>query len=153
MTSHKSTLHRTRALVFTLLCLCSVHVLPGTLSAQTPPATAVIMVQIQCQPGTADKWREAFEREEIPVIREIVQKGDSFTNFTYFEAPLPFQDLDFILVFELKSFASLDVRQIPPHWQGLLRRLGPERFAAYEKEMGIYEKSVRVSILRSYKVR
>jgi hypothetical protein len=110
------------------------------------------VVQIQCNPGTADAWREAFEKQEVPVIREIVQKGEAFTNFTYFEAPLPGQEVDFILVFELKSFGSMDVRRMPPHWEGLLRRLGPERFEAYEKEVGSYEKTVRVSIMRSYKV-
>ena len=132
--------------------LCSFLLLPGRLMAQAPASNAVIMVQIQCNPGTADQWREAFEKEEVPVIREIVKKGDTFTSFAYFEAPLPAQDVDFILLFELKSFGSLDVRRIPPHWEGLIRRLGPERFAAYEKEMGTYEKTVRVSILRSYKV-
>src|SRR5215472_2207320 len=125
-----------------LCCLSSLSIFPRTLVAQAPPSTAVIMVQIQCNPGTADQWRQAFEKEEVPVIREIVRKGDTFSNFTYFEAPLPAQDIDFILVFDLKSFASLDVRQIPPHWQGLMRRLGLERFAAYEKEMGTYEKSI-----------
>ena len=143
----------TRIAVLSFFSVCVALILPQRLSAQTPPSTTVIMVQIQCQPGTADKFREAFEREEVPIIREIVQKGEAFTNFTYFESPLLFQDVDFILVFELKSFGSLDVRQIPPHWEGLLRRLGPDRYAAYEKEMGTYEKSVRVSILRSYKVK
>ena len=140
---------------FMVLCLpfvCSVLLLPGRLMAQVPASSAVIMVQIQCNLGTADQWREAFEKEEVPVIREIVKKGDTFTSFTYFEAPLPAQEVDFILLFELKSFGSLDVRQIPPHWEGLIRRLGPEGFATYEKKMGTYEKTVRVSILRSYKV-
>jgi len=144
--------YRSGRLMLCLLCLSSLLIFPATLAAQAPSPAAVIMVQIQCNPGTADQWRQAFEKEEVPVIREIVRKGDTFTNFTYFEAPLPAQDVDFILVFELKSFASLDVRQIPPHWEGLMRRLGPERYAAYEKEMGTYEKTVRVSILRSYKV-
>jgi hypothetical protein len=75
-----------------------------------------------------------------------------FTNFTYLEAPVPAQDMDFVLIFEAKSFGSLDTRRIPPHYEVLLRRLGPERFAALMKEMGNCEKTVRVSILRSYKV-
>jgi hypothetical protein len=148
----KSGRRNDRAAAFCLSLLCLALFLPAKLTAQTPPSTAVIMVQIHCNPGTSNQWREAFEKEEVPVIREIVKRGDTFTSFTYFEAPLPAQDVDFILIFELKSFAALDVRQIPPHWEGLLRRLGPERFAAYEKQMGTYEKTVRVSILRSYKV-
>src|SRR5215472_8580873 len=98
-----------RVLLFSLFCVSSVLLVSPTLPAQTPPSTTVIMVQIQCYPGTADKFREAFEKEEVPIIRAIVQKGEAFSNFTYFEAPLPFQDVDFILVFELKSFGSMDV--------------------------------------------
>lgn len=140
-------------MVLWLFFLYSVLIFPGRLTAQTSPSSPVVMVEIQCNPGTADQWQEAFEKEEIPAIREAVQKGDAFTSFTYFEAPLPAQQVDFILLFELKSFGSLDVRRIPPHWEALLRRLGPERYAAYEKEMGSFEKTVRVSIFRSYKVR
>ena len=66
--------------------------------------------------------------------------------------PLPAQDIDFILLFELESFRTLDTRRIPPHYEVLLRRLGPERFASLMKEMGNWEKTVRVTILRSYKV-
>ena len=152
MIRNKSGRLNNRIAAFCLSFLCLALSLPAKLKAQTPPSSAVILVQIQCHPGTADQWREAFEKQEVPVIREIVKRGDTFTSFTYFEAPLPAQGVDFILIFELKSFAALDVRQIPPHWEGLLRRLGPERFAAYEKQMGTYEKTVRVNVLRSYKV-
>lgn len=138
-------------MVLCLVFLCSVLILPGTLAAQAPPSTAVVMVQIQCNPGTADAFREAFEKEEVPIIREAVRKGDVFTGFTYFESPLVAQDVDFVLLFELKSFGSFDLRRLPPHWEGLIRKLGPEGYAAYMKQMGLYEKTVRVSIFRSYK--
>lgn len=141
-----------RILTLCLSTVCSISALAGRLAAQAPPSNPVILVQIQCNPGMADQWREAFEKQEVPVIREIVRKSDVFTNFTYFEAPIPSQEVDFILLFELKTFGLLDVRQIPPHWEELLHRLGPEGFAAYEKEVGSYEKVVRVSILRSYRV-
>lgn len=141
-----------RFMVLCLLFLCSILILPGPLDAQSPPSTAVIMVEIQCKPGTADDWREAFERDVVPAIREAIEKGDAFTKFSYLEAPVPAQEIDFVLLFELKSFATLDRRRIPPHYELLLRRLGPERFAVLMKEMGNWEKSVRVSILRSYKV-
>lgn len=152
MVNNMSGRRKPRPMVLYLPFLCSILFFPARVAAQAPASTSVIMVQIQCNPGTAEKWREAFEKEEVPVIREILQKGETFTNFTYFEAPLPYQEVDFILLFELKSFGSLDVRTVPPHWAGLLRRLGPERFEAYEKETGTYLKAVRVSILRSYKV-
>jgi hypothetical protein len=139
-----------------LLFLCSALILPGTLPAQTsqtPAPSAVIMVEIQCKPGTADLWRQSFEKETLPAIREAIQNGDAFTNFTFLEAPLPAQDFDFVLLFELKSFAALDTRRLPPHYEVLLRRLGPERFAALEKETQNWEKTVRVSVMRSYKVK
>lgn len=141
-----------RFIVPYLLFLCLALILPGPLAAQSPPSTAVIMVEIHCKPGTADDWREAFERDVVPAIREAIEKGDAFTKFSYLEAPLPAQEIDFVLLFELKSFATLDRRRIPPHYELLLRRLGPERFAALMKEMGNWEKTVRVTILRSYKV-
>jgi hypothetical protein len=135
-----------------LFSLCAVLMLPMTLNAQAPPSTALVMVQIQCNPGTADAFREAFEKEEVPILREAVRKGDVFTGFTYFESPLVAQDVDFVLLFELKSFGTFDLRRLPPHWEGLIRRMGPEGYTAYMKQMGTYEKTVKVSIFRSYKV-
>jgi hypothetical protein len=165
MIDDKSGFNNNRIIALCLLFMCSVLLLPGTIASQTPAelqrairqmasskATAVIMVEIQCKPGTADQWREAFEKDIVPAIREAIQKGDAFSNFSYLETPLPAQDIDFILLFELESFSALDTRRIPPHYEMLLRRLGPERFAALMKEMGNWEKTVRVSILRSYKV-
>jgi hypothetical protein len=141
-----------RFMVPRLLFLCFVLILPAALGAQTTLSTAVVMVEIQCKPGMAEQYREALEKQIFPAIREAIQKGDVFTNFTYLEAPVPAQDIDFVLIFEAKSFGSLDTRRIPPHYDVLLHRLGPEAFAALMKEMGNCEKTVRVSILRSYKV-
>jgi hypothetical protein len=112
----------------------------------------MVMVEIQCKPGTAEAWREAFVKEILPSIREAIRKGEAFTNFTHFEAPLPAQDLDFVLLFELKSFSSLDTRRIPPHYEVLFQRLGPERGEALLKEMGGWEEKVTVRILRANKV-
>jgi len=137
--------------VLSLLVFCSLF-LPKTLAAQATPTSAMVMVEIQCKPGTAEAWREAFLKEILPSIREAIRKGDAFTNFTYFEVPLPAQDLDFILLFELKSFSSLDTRRIPPHYEVLFQRLGPERGEALLKEMGGWEEKVTVRILRANKV-
>ena len=103
-----------RFLVPCLLFLCFVLILPATLAAQTTPSTAVVMVEIQCKRGMAEQYREALEKQIFPAIREAIQKGDVFTNFTYLEAPVPAQDIDFVLIFEAKSFGSLDTRRIPP---------------------------------------
>jgi hypothetical protein len=156
MIDHKSDSRSNRIIALSLVFLCAVLILSHRLVAQTsqlPASSAVIMVEIQCKPGTANLWRESFEKETLPAIRQAIQKGDAFTNFTYLEAPLPVQDTDFVLLFELKSFASLDTRRLPPHYEVLLRRLGPERFAALEKETGNWEKTVRVSVMRSYRVK
>jgi len=138
--------------VISLLLVCSLVFVPKRLAAQDASSSATIMVEIQCKPGTADAWREAFVKEIVPSIREAIRKGDAFTNFTYFEAPLPAQDLDFVLLFELKSFSSLDTRRIPPHYQVLFQRLGPERGEALLKEMEGWEQKVTVRILRANKV-
>jgi len=136
-----------------LIVICSLSTLASRANAQTRPASSpAVMVEIQCQPGTSEQWREAFEKEEVPVIREIIQKGDVYTGFSYFEAPLPAQNTDFLLLFEIKSFALLDTRRPFPHWEALLRRMGPERYQAYEKQVGGWEKNVHVTILRSFKV-
>ena len=120
------------------------------LKAQSP--SGIVMVEIQCKPGTADLWRDAFMKDTLPAIQEAINKHDVFTNFSLLEAPLPGQNIDFVLIFEMKSFAALDVRRIPPHYQVLLQRLGPEGFANLEKQMGGWEQRVTVNIFRSYKV-
>jgi hypothetical protein len=143
---------RCQSVALCLLSVCSALATPGRLTAQTPQSSAVVMVEIQCKPGTADKWLEEFETNEVPAIREAIKKGDTYSGFTYFEAPLVAQDVDFVLVFEAKSFASLDVRRIPPHIELLLQHLGPERFEALQKQTGEWEQKVTVRILRAYKV-
>lgn len=144
------TINRTRLLVVSLFC--SVLTLPyASLEAQAA-STATVVVEIECKPGTAELWRGRFEKEIVPSVRESIRKGDAFTDFTYFEAPLPAQKPDFILVFGLKSFASLDVRRVPPHYQALFERLGPERAGALLKEMGEWEQHVTVNIFRAYRV-
>jgi len=148
----KPNIGRHRFSVALLLLFCLIPLLPNRLCAQTPPSSAAVMVEIHCQRGTADQWREEFTKEVLPAIREAVQKGDVYTGFTFLEAPLPYQDVDFILIYEAKSFASLDTRRFAPHYEIMFRRLGAERFAALSKEMGEWEEKVTVRILRSYKL-
>jgi hypothetical protein len=102
MIDDNSGFNSNRIIALCLLFMCSVLLLPGTIASQTPAelqrtirqmasskATAVIMVEIQCKPGTADHWREAFEKDIVPAIREAIQKDDAFSNFSYLETPLP----------------------------------------------------------------
>lgn len=150
-----------RFLGLCLLFLCSVTILARQFSAQTPaqsptaqpaPSAAVVVVEIHCKPGTAVQWRQSFEKEIVPAIREAIRKGDTFTGFSYLEAPLLAQNVDYVLIFEAKSFAALDTRRLPPHYEVLFQRLGPERAGALLKEMGDWEERVTVNIYRSYKV-
>src|ERR1700752_266651 len=104
MTNRKFVSSPNHFAALSLLVFCSLF-LPKALAAPATPSSATVMVEIQCKPGTAEAWREAFVKEILPSIREAIRKGDAFTNFAYFEAPLPAQDLDFILLFELKSFS------------------------------------------------
>jgi hypothetical protein len=152
MTNRKFVSSPNHFAVLSLLVFCSLVFLPKTLVAQDSASSAAVMVEIQCKPGTADAWREAFVKDILPSIHAAIRRGDAFTNFAYFEAPLPAQDFDFVLLFELKSFSSLDTRRIPPHYEVLFRRLGPERAEALLKEMGGWEQKVTVRILRGNKV-
>ena len=119
------------------LFLCSVVIRPEAIQAQTAPASAAIMVEIRCKPGTSEQWRDAFIKEILPSIREAIRKGDVFTNFAYFEAPLPAQEADFVLLFEMKSFSSLDAPRIPPHYETLFRRVGPEGGSGPQRDDGL----------------
>jgi hypothetical protein len=137
---------------FWISVFCIGAILPRILTAQSSSSTAVVMVEIQCKPGTADQWRDSFTKEILPSIQEAIRKGDGFTNFSLLEAPLPAQNVDFVLLFETKSFSSLDVRRVPPHYEALFQRLGPERAESVLKLMGELEQRVTVSIFRDYKV-
>jgi hypothetical protein len=107
------------------------------------------MVQIKCKPGTADLWQAEFEKEIVPSIQEAIAKGDGFTKFTYYESVLPSQ-VDFILVYEAKSFAGLDVKRPFPHYAALYRRVGPARAAQILAEMGAWEADAKVTLVRAH---
>jgi hypothetical protein len=123
----------------------------GAAAQSAPPAgtaaTPALMVQIKCKPGTADLWQAEFEKEIVPAIQEAIAKGDGFTKFTYYESVLPSQ-VDFILVYEAKSFGGLDVKRPFPHYAALYRRVGPARAAQILSEMGSWEADAKVTLVR-----
>ena len=135
-----------RALLFFLVALF----LAGVVPAQSPASSPAIMVQIRCKPGTAELWLAEFEKEILPSIQEVISKGDGITRFSYFEAALPAQPFDFVLLFEVKSLGSLDTKRPFPHYAALFRRVGAAHGEQILKEMGDWEQDVKVTIVRSH---
>ena len=95
-------------------------------SAECTAAPALI-VEIKCKPGTADLWQAEFDKEILPAINESIAKGDGFTRFFHIEAALPFQQFDFVLVYEFKSFAGLDIKRPFPHYLALYHKSNPTK--------------------------
>jgi len=118
--------------LFILVALLFAEALP----AQSPAPSPAIMVQIRCKPGTAELWLADFEKEVLPSIQEVISKGDGITRFSYFEAALPAQPFDFVLLFEVKSLGSLDTKRAFPHYVALFRRVGAAHGEQILKEMG-----------------
>ena len=129
-----------------LLCACA--------SAQTAVPVArtasAIMVQVKCRPGAADLWQAEFEKEIVPSIKDAIAKGDGYTRFTWYEAALPYQPFDFVLVYESKSFSELDAKRPVPHFAALARRVGPVRAQQILTEMGSWEADAKVTIVRTH---
>lgn len=115
--------------------------------ASSSPA---IMVQIRCKGGTAELWLAEFEKEILPSIQEAISKGDGITKFSYFEAALPGQPFDFVLLFEVKTLGSLDTKRAFPHYVALFRRVGAARGEQVLNEMTGWEQDVKVTIVRSH---
>jgi hypothetical protein len=109
------------------------------------------MVQIKCKPGSAEQWQAEFEKELLPSIQEAITKGDGIAKFSYFEAALPGQAFDFVLLFEVKSLGVLDTKRVPPHYEALFRRLGKARGVEVLTEMGGWEQDVKVTIVRTHR--
>ena len=120
---------------------------------QPPPANtaSAIMVQVKCKPGTVELWQADFEKEIVPSIEDAIAHHDGYTRFTWYEAALPAQPFDFILVYESTSFSALDVKRPVPHFAALARRVGPERAKQILGEMTGWEAGATVTIVRAHK--
>ena len=117
-----------------------------------PPAntSSAIMVQVKCKPGTAELWQAEFEKEIVPSIRDAIAHHDGYTRFSWYEAALPAQPFDFILVYESTSFSALDVKRPVPHFAALARRVGPDRARQILGEMTGWEAGATVTIVRAH---
>ena len=134
-----------RMAVIALLCLAA--------PAQSAPAAATasaIMVEVKCKPGAADLWQAEFEKEIVPSIADAIAHHDGYTRFTWYEAALPYQPFDFVLVYESTSFSALDAKRPIPHFAALARRVGPVRAQQILAEMGSWEADARVTIVRTH---
>lgn len=143
-----------RAAGLLLTLACCVMFSSAAMRAQPPASGAssspALMVQIKCKPGTADLWQAEFENEIVPSIQEAISKGDGFTKFSYFDAALPYQQFDFVLVYEAESFSGLDTKRPFPHYAALYRRVGPARAQQILSEMAAWEQEVKVTIVRTH---
>jgi hypothetical protein len=135
---------------FVLLLLCSLSSFTPPLSAQAPASSPAIIVQVRCKGGTAERWLAEFENEILPSIQEAISKGDGITKFSYFEAALPGQPFDFVLVFEVKTLGSLDTKRPFPHYVALFRRVGQARGLEILNEMTGWEQDAKVTIVRTH---
>lgn len=118
-------------------------------AASLAPAPT-ILVEIRCKPGTADKWQAEFEKEMLPSIQDVIKNGGGITKFNFMEAVLPAARYDFILIFEVKTFSDLDVKQPWPHYVALARRVGEGRAEQINNELDSWEEDVKVTIMRSF---
>jgi len=142
---------RFAGLLLALMCLtvffpAAMRAQPPTPGLSTSPA---LMVQVKCKPGAADLWQAEFEKEIVPSIQEAIAKGDGFTSFSYYESALPSQ-VDFVLVYESKSFSGLDAKRPFPHYAALYRRVGPARAQQILSEMGSWEQDVKITLVRAH---
>jgi len=133
-----------------LLCIPVALFLAEALPAQSSASSPAIMVQIRCKPGTAELWLAEFEKEILPAIQEAISKNDGITRFSYFEAALPAQQFDFVLLFEVKTLGSLDTKRPFPHYAALFRRVGAAHGEQILNEMGVWEQDVKVTIVHSH---
>jgi hypothetical protein len=127
----------------------AVFFVASNLLAQGDPGS-VVVVQIKFEPGASGKWKNMFESNMVPAIREAIEEKDWITNFCYFENVVAGQACDFILILQSSSFSFFDERRLFPHYQALFRRLGRERAGQIVKEMSTMEKSVSITIMRSF---
>ena len=140
---------RLAGLLLTLVCLILISPTGTRAQSAATSSSPALMVQIKCKPGTADLWQAEFEKEIVPSIEEAITKGDGFTGFSYYESALPSQ-VDFVLVYESKSFSGLDFKRPFPHYAALYRRVGPARAGQILSEMGSWEQEAKITLVRAH---
>lgn len=146
----QSNVAKRRIKIFSCLVLfLAVLFVDASLFAQSEPGS-VVVVQIKFEPGASGKWKNMFESNMVPAIREAIEEKDWITNFCYFENVVAGQACDFILILQASSFSFFDERRPFPHYQALFRRIGREKGGQIVKEMSDLEKSVSITIMRSF---
>ncbi|HEY1205285.1 MAG: isoprenylcysteine carboxylmethyltransferase family protein [Bryobacteraceae bacterium] len=145
-----------RWIALLLVVAATVAAVPAvSVDRPAPPALTqpAVLVQIRCKPGTAYQWRAAFDQHVKPAIDEVIARGDTFTDFQFIEAALPWQSFDFVLLYTGKTFAGLDRPSPFPHYVALFQREGSLRALTALKEMGSYEDQVTVTLVHLSRAR
>jgi protein-S-isoprenylcysteine O-methyltransferase Ste14 len=132
-----------------LVALSTVAEVAQAQGPSPPTARPAVVVQIDVVPGGTDTWIELFETYMAPAIRDAIQAGDQLTDFEYFEALVPSQSTDVVLILKAESFGFFDQRRPTPHYRALFRRHGAEEGGRVLREMTALERSVEVTLLRS----
>lgn len=112
------------------------------------PVPAVV-VQIRFDVGGRSLWMDAFEAHLVPAIQAAIDAGE-LRGFAYYEAIVPGQSYDFILILEADSFAFFDSRRPYPHYAALLQREGVEEGRRILSQMTGWEADVSVHLVRGF---
>jgi len=109
-----------------------------------------VVVLIKCKPGTSHLWKEAFDKQIAPAIRDAHEKGDEITGFQLLDNVVSGQPYDFVLIMHAKTFAFFDRPRQYPHYQALYRRVGKEQASRVLAEMNSWESEATVTLVRAY---
>ncbi len=118
-------------------------------STGQPEPKPTVVVQIQFVPGGRGPWLDAFETHITPAIQAAIENGQ-LSDFTYYEAVVPGQSYDLMLILNADSFAFFDHRRPFPHYVALFQRIGVDEGRRILSEMLQWEANVSVSLLRAY---
>lgn len=108
-----------------------------------------VAVQVEFVPGGRGPWLEAFETHITPAIQAAIENGQ-LSDFAYYEAVVPGQSYDLMLILNADSFAFFDHRRPFPHYVALFQETGVQEGRRILSEMLKWEADVSVSLLRAY---
>jgi hypothetical protein len=155
-----------RAVTERTLCACprarlTLHIIPALLlliavpsqaqdaTWRIPDLTPAVVVQIRFLPEGRTPWLDAFETHIAPAVQTAINAG-RLRAFSYYEAIVPGQTYDFLLILQADSFAFFDRRQPYPHYVALFEREGIEEGRRIVSRMTGWEADVSVSLVRGF---
>jgi hypothetical protein len=102
-------------------------------------------------PAFAQDKAEQLGPEPAVVVQVQFVPGDGqLSDFAYYEAVVPGQSYDLMLILNADSFAFFDHRRPFPHYVALFQKTGVHEGRRILSEMLKWEADVSVSLLRAY---